>query len=38
MKVHQMEKHALEKRLMDLQEDLQRESAVEKEHTSFVKQ
>ena len=38
MKVHQLEKHALEKRLMDLQQDLQRESAVEKEHAAFMKE
>ena len=38
MKLQQMEKHALEKRLMDLQEDLHREPEVEKEYTAFVKQ
>ena len=38
MKVQQMEKHALEKRLMDLQEDVQREPAAEKELAAFEKQ
>ena len=38
MKLQQMEKHALEKRLMDLQQELQRESIVEKEHATFMKQ
>lgn len=38
MKVHQMEKHALEKKLMDLQQDLQRESDIEREHAAFMKQ
>ena len=38
MKLQQVEKHTLEKRLMDLQQDLQRESEVEKEYAIFVKQ
>ena len=38
MKLQQVEKHTLEKRLMDLQQDLQRESEVEKEYALFVKQ
>ena len=38
MKLQQMEKHAMEKRLMDVQQDLQRESAAEKEHVALKKQ
>ena len=38
MKLQQTEKHAMEKRLMDLQQDMQRESIVEKEYLTFIKQ
>lgn len=38
MKLQQMEKHAMEKRLMDLQQDLQQESTAEKEHLALIKQ
>ena len=38
MKLQQMEKHTMEKRLMDLQQDLQQESTIEKEHLTLIKQ
>ena len=38
MKLQQTEKHAMEKRLMDLQQDLQRESVVEKDYHILIKQ
>lgn len=38
MKLQQTEKHAMEKRLMDLQQDLQRESTAEKEYLALIKQ